>query len=159
VSRVCESAVGGAPRTQRLAVREARMFATSRMVAVLAFDWSESNLPYFIGLTIVLLIGAAVIALVKRWRQRTESVSMSPSEQLAQYRSLYERGVMSKEEFDRLRALLGGQLREMKPPTPEPAPQEPNAAIRTEPTTMPAPPANANGIAPPTTTETGDRPV
>jgi len=135
------------------------MFVTSRMLALAAFDWSESNLPYFIGLTIVLLIGAAVIALVKKWRQQPESVSMSPSDQLAEYRSLYDRGVMSKEEFDRLRDLLGGQLREMKPTTPDPTPKGPNAAIRNQPTTMPAPPPNANGTTTPPPIETGDRPA
>ncbi len=84
---------------------------TGRVWAALAFNWTESTLPYGIALCVVLLIGAGAIALVKRWRQKDAADSLSPSEQLATYRSLYDQGVMSKEEFDRLRALLGGQIR------------------------------------------------
>src|SRR5437763_900613 len=78
-----------------------------------------------------LLLGAAVIALVGRWRRRAEPDSPGPSEQLAHFRSLYERGTISQEEFDRLRALLGGQLREsldVPPPATRPAgPEKPDS--------------------------------
>jgi hypothetical protein len=116
------------------------MIVTGRALAVLAFNWADSSLPYGIGLTIVLAIGAMAIALVKRWRQRDASISMSPSEQLAEYRSLYDEGVMSKEEFERLRALLGGQLRETPVPAP---PQEPqtNVLLRREPPPVQPPPS------------------
>jgi hypothetical protein len=115
------------------------MIVTGRALAVLAFDWANSSLPYGIGLTIVLAIGAMAIAIVKRWRQRDASISMSPSEQLAEYRSLYDEGVMSKEEFERLRALLGGQLRETPVAAPPPEPQT-NVLLRREPPPAPPPP-------------------
>jgi hypothetical protein len=116
------------------------MMVTSRWLAALAFDWADSNLAYGIGLAVALLIGAAAIALVKRWRQRDAAVSLSPSEQLAEYRSLYDQGVMSKEEYDRLRALLGAQLRDVKPaPTETAAPPQPAADMANR--IMPAPPA------------------
>jgi hypothetical protein len=79
-----------------------------------------------------LLVGAAVIALASRWRKRTagggEDASHA-SDQLAHFRSLYERGAISQEEYNRLRALLSGQLREAlevpPPPTAEPRPPAP----------------------------------
>jgi hypothetical protein len=132
------------------------MIVTGRALAVLAFDWANSSLPYGVGLTIVLAIGAMAIALVKRWRQRDASISMSPSEQLAEYRSLYDEGVMSKEEFDRLRALLGGQLREAPVPVPPPEPTT-NVLLRREPPPVqpPSPPSSENVQLPPSA-ETGN---
>jgi hypothetical protein len=116
------------------------MMVTGRLLAALAFDWADSNLTYGIGLAVALLIGAAAIALVKRWRQRDAAVSLSPSDQLAEYRSLYEQGVMSKEEYDRLRALLGAQLRDVKP-VPAAATPQPQAAADAANRIQPAPPA------------------
>ena len=116
------------------------MMVTGRLLAALAFDWADSNLTYGIGLAVALLIGAAAIALVKRWRQRDAAVSMSPSDQLAEYRSLYEQGVMNKEEYDRLRALLGAQLRDVKP-VPAAATPQPQAAADAANRIRPAPPA------------------
>ena len=132
------------------------MIVTGRALAVLAFDWANSGLPYGIGLTIVLAIGAMAIALVKRWRQRDASISMSPSEQLAEYRSLYDEGVMSKEEFERLRALLGGQLREAPVPVPPPEPQT-NVLLRREPPPgQPPPPPSSEHVQLPPSPETGN---
>jgi hypothetical protein len=59
-----------------------------------------------------LLLGAAIIAAVGRWRRRSEPDSLGPNEQLAQFRLLYEQGALSQEEFDRVRDLLGRQLRD-----------------------------------------------
>ena len=69
-----------------------------------------------------------VIALVDRWRRRTQSDTLRPSDQMAQFRTLYERGELSAEEYDRIRGLLTERLvREMegvpggeaaKPPAP-----------------------------------------
>lgn len=130
---------------------------TSRMVAVLAFDWADSNLLYGLGLVAVLLIGAAAVALVKRWHNQDASVSMSPSEQLAAYRSLYEQGIMSKEEFDRLRALLGGQLREQNTPdivvVREP---QTNVLLRRSPVPPPLPPPSEESVPPPPSPEAGN---
>lgn len=59
----------------------------------------------------VLLVGAFLIALVSRWRKKAGSAGTSANEQLAQFRTLYEQGEISEEEFRRLRSLLGGQIR------------------------------------------------
>jgi Short C-terminal domain len=74
---------------------------------------------YLVG---ALLLGAAVIAVVGRWRQRSAVESPSASDQLAQFRALYDKGEISREEFERLRAHLGGQLLPRRqPPAAAPA--------------------------------------
>lgn len=63
-------------------------------------------------LAAALLVGAIVIALLGRWRRgRAAEEDCSPGAQLAHFRSLYEAGTISQEEFERLRSLLGGQMR------------------------------------------------
>ncbi|HVS34233.1 MAG TPA: SHOCT domain-containing protein [Gemmataceae bacterium] len=89
-------------------------------------------------LAVALLAAALVIALVRRWARKGES-SPSASDQLSQYRALYQRGEISQEEFDRLRAVLGGELTagaKLAPPRP-PVPKPTNA-----------PPPPPNGVQP-----------
>jgi len=75
-----------------------------------------------------LLLGAVVVAVVARWRRLTRKMQCSASDQLAHFRSLYERGAISEEEFNQLRAVLGGELRSTlnvpanRPPNPNPPP-------------------------------------
>ena len=82
-------------------------------------------------LVAALLIGALIIAVVERWRKRPVNFRPDPNDQLAEFRSLYERGEISREEFDRIRNLLGERLREAldvpaAPPTaPPPSPPQP----------------------------------
>jgi hypothetical protein len=64
------------------------------------------------GIVAVILIGAGVIEIVKRWRKRPIQVKMSASEQLAQFRESYEKGQISPEEFERIRALLNERIRQ-----------------------------------------------
>jgi Short C-terminal domain len=64
-------------------------------------------------LVAALLVAAVVVAWVNRWRrQRDAQEDLSPNVQLAQFRALYEKGTISQEEFERLRALLGVRMRE-----------------------------------------------
>ncbi|MGH7224261.1 MAG: SHOCT domain-containing protein, partial [Gemmataceae bacterium] len=64
-------------------------------------------------LVAALLVAALVVALVKRWRRRREAEEdLSPNAQLAHFRSLYEAGTISQDEFERLRAVLGARMRE-----------------------------------------------
>jgi hypothetical protein len=62
------------------------------------------------------VLGAVVIALVQRWR-RQEEQSPTPDAQLGHFRSLYERGEISADEFQKLRATVLGL------PTPRAVPQ------------------------------------
>jgi hypothetical protein len=80
-------------------------------------------------LVAALLLAAGVIALVKRWRRQEDAKEdLSPNAQLAYFRSLHEAGTISKEEFERLRAILAARMRESlgvpsKAPAPLPPPQ------------------------------------
>jgi hypothetical protein len=118
-------------------------------------------------LAAALLVGAIIIAVVNRWRRRSEpQEDSSPSAQLAYFRSLYEAGTISQEEFDRLRVLLGGRMREtLGVPAPEdkvgPARSEGNptqGASRPH-TETPAKPPPGQGEQPPDDPETGIRPA
>jgi hypothetical protein len=98
-------------------------------------------------LAAALLVGALVIALVSRWRRRSEAKDdLSPSAQLAHFRSLYEAGTISRDEFNRLRTLLSGQMRETRG-VPAPVPE------------TPAKPPPGAGEQPPDNPETGIRPA
>jgi hypothetical protein len=69
----------------------------------------------------ILLLAALVIYFVDRWRKRVAAAQddASCNDQLSQFRSLYERGEMSREEYDSVKALLAGQLRkELNVPAP-----------------------------------------
>ena len=91
-----------------------------------------------------LLVGAVIIALVNRWRKSARDVRLTASDQMAHFRALYEKGLLSQEEFDSLRRVLGGELRrslktkpagpsavapptaqEQPPPNGAPKPEEP----------------------------------
>lgn len=98
---------------------------------------------YLVG---ALLVGAMVIAVVGRWRKTNRAVSVTPSEQLAAFRTLYDRGEMSQAEFDRVKALLGNQLRPAAAPAPPPAPAPPAPANgQIEAPAPPVPPPQAEG--------------
>ncbi len=87
-------------------------------------------------LVLTFVVGAVVIALVQRWRRRAPAPGPSVSDQLAQYRSLYEQGVLSEEEYRKLRATLTGELRRAVD-LPVPARQPPPPA-----NDQPPPPGN-----------------
>jgi hypothetical protein len=75
--------------------------------ALLARDLDYTQLAWAsLGLLVVLLGGALVIAWVDRWRKRQPPKGPSAREQLAHFRSLYDQGELSKEEFERIRGLL-----------------------------------------------------
>jgi Short C-terminal domain len=100
-----------------------------------------------------LLLGAVVLALLNRWRRRSAEDRLTPAEQLAQFRSLYERGLLSQDEFERLRNLLGGQIRRELGMTPAAGKAGPQTGV------TPTPPS-ANGEPPPSGGgDTGIRPA
>lgn len=87
-------------------------------------DWTTRF--WVLGLIGVLLLGALVVALVDQWRKRQKRLGPTADEELAQFRAMYERGEISKEEFQRLRSVLGGRIRAqlgaVKHPELEPPP-------------------------------------
>jgi hypothetical protein len=58
-----------------------------------------------------LLVGAFVVALFDRWRKRRANETFTAHDQLASFRLLYERGELSKEEHERIRARLLERLK------------------------------------------------
>jgi hypothetical protein len=74
--------------------------------------WDPRLLWATLGLAGAVLVGAILITLVDRWRKRSAEPPCTASDQLEEFRSLYERGELSQEEFDRIRATLTDQLRE-----------------------------------------------
>jgi hypothetical protein len=100
-----------------------------------AVVWEPQLLTAGLLLVGALLAGAVVIAWVGRWSRRAQPTGLSPSDQLAQFRSLYEQGAISQEEFDRLRELLGSQMKEHL----NVSPSEPAKDIRVQAPPSPAP--------------------
>jgi len=118
---------------------------TVRALAVLGADWRPPMLTAGLYLAAVLLAAAVILALLQRWRRRSADDRLTPADQLAQFRSLYEQGLLSREEFERLRNLLGGEIRrELGVPAaaPKAGPAAPQTGITQ------APPS-ADGPSPP----------
>ena len=82
---------------------------------LLAEDTSEPRIRLILAafaIVIIILVGAGVIEVVKRWRKRPYQSKISASEQLAQFRESFEKGQISQEEFERIRALLNERIRQ-----------------------------------------------
>jgi hypothetical protein len=69
-----------------------------------------------------LLIGTLAIVWVKRWRKQLNESPPALFETADKYQALYDQGVMSKEEYDRIRTHLE---KKPKPAQVEPAPLDP----------------------------------
>lgn len=75
--------------------------------------WDFPLLWATLPLVAALLLAALAIAWAKKWRQRGEPPErLTTNSQLAHFRSLYERGEISDEEFTRIRGLLGERLKQ-----------------------------------------------
>jgi hypothetical protein len=73
--------------------------------------WADPRLLWTsLALAGLILLGALVIAWLKRWRRCSEPESLTANEQLARFRDLYETGDLSQAEFERIRAKLAVQL-------------------------------------------------
>jgi hypothetical protein len=125
--------------------------AAFRPLLASGFDWNFRLT--MLGLIVALLVGALLVAVVRRWRNR-EGRPLGPTadEQLAQFRTLYEQGEMSEEEFRKVRAVLGGQIRkQLNMPTPPGQQNAPVQDIQTGPAAAPptsAPEPPPDGIRP-----------
>jgi Short C-terminal domain len=99
--------------------------------------WKSPVLWTTLSLVAVLLLGAVVLFFVDRWRKRSRQDRPDTGDQLSHFRSLYDRGELSREEFEQIRAKLGAKLKqEMK------IPAKSDAAETTEPSAPPAAPAS-----------------
>jgi hypothetical protein len=91
---------------------------------------------------VIILLGAAIVAAVKRWRDRSNPERASVSEQLSHFRSLYEAGELSADEFAQIRRRLGTQLKQELeiPPGGEAAGTPPAPTPEPDPNIRPGPP-------------------
>src|SRR5438309_7508741 len=81
--------------------------AFSELWAIKLSDWNDPQLLWAaLPLIAALLIGAGIIYFVDRWRKRADAPAAPSEDQLNHYRSLYERGVLNQDEFNRLKLLL-----------------------------------------------------
>jgi hypothetical protein len=85
-----------------------------------------------------LLVAALIIAVCRRIWWSGDERPPSPSDEMAHYRTLYEQGTISEEEYKRLRGLLGGELRRSVDLLPAPAPTAPKSTDKS-PTDPPSP--------------------
>lgn len=66
-----------------------------------------------VGLLIaVLLIGAVVLSFMDRWRKKQLLASQDPAEALTSFRTLYEQGELSEEEYQRVRDRVAMKMKE-----------------------------------------------
>ena len=65
-----------------------------------------------LALVAAILLGALIIAWTDRWRKRPAQDRLGPKEQLGRFRTLYESGEISTEEFNRIHALLTARIME-----------------------------------------------
>jgi hypothetical protein len=90
-----------------------------------------------------LLLAAAILKLVDRWRKRTDD-ALSAKDQLAHFQRLHWRGELSKEEFERIQSILGERVRQEEAPAspaaPPNRPDKPGTAQPPETGIQPQPP-------------------
>jgi len=106
----------------------------------------EERLFLWIGVFAgVILVGAAILSRVDRWKKRQlEDLDDTP-EQIGSFRAMFERGEISKEEYDRvLRRMAERSGTKPKPATTAAGPAEPTPSATEVP--PPAPPATGGGL-------------
>jgi hypothetical protein len=87
------------------------MIALGQVAAVQTAKFDPSVIWYGGSLAVALLVFALTIELLRRYFRSDRNDRLSASDQLAQYRTLYEQGTISEEEFNRLRAVLSDEIR------------------------------------------------
>jgi hypothetical protein len=75
-------------------------------------------------LVAVLLIGAAILAWLDRWRKQMTDGPATGVDQINSFRLSYERGELSEDEYRRIQQRMTGKP---KATPPEPAPSEPKS--------------------------------
>lgn len=108
---------------------------------------SNPEFLWLVGALIgTLLFGALVLSWIERWRKRQlADAPANDLEQIGNYRQMFERGELSKEEYDRIKAKEAHRLRDKiagKPAAPAPTAPAARPAQPSPPEPQPpAPPA------------------
>jgi len=100
--------------------------ATWAKVEARAAAGSQGFVWPLIILTVVVVVGIVLIVWMDRWRRRPVQMSLTPAEQMARFQELYDRGELSQQEFDRIKAKLEKGVRS-EPPVPPQANGSPTA--------------------------------
>jgi hypothetical protein len=90
---------------------------------LLGAAWNVTKIDLIVTtllLAAALLLAALILKLVDRWRKQRGDEVQSQEDQLAHFQQLHWKGELSKEEFERIQALLGAQIRKEEAP-PKPA--------------------------------------
>jgi hypothetical protein len=95
-----------------------------------------------VALVATLLLGALIFAWLDRWRRRGNRDTLTPVDQLTAFRQSYDRGELSQQEYERIRAKLAPKVRQQVnlppkaanagPPAAQPATPEPPAPTEPE---------------------------
>jgi len=109
------------------------MTASAWIAPLLAMTKEERLLLWVGVLAGVLILGGAIIARLDRWRKRQMEAADDAPEQLGNFRAMYERGELTKAEYDRvlqrMAERVGAKPRPVAaaspPPAEPPANQEP----------------------------------
>jgi hypothetical protein len=93
------------------------------------------------GLALALLAGALLVYMADRWRKKAAGRVLDPSEELTEFRGMYERGEITQDEYVKLRDRVAQRV---KAPPPAPVampgslPAMPEAG-KMNPNTLPGP--------------------
>jgi hypothetical protein len=96
-------------------------------LALLVAAWNVTKTELVVTTLLLagaLLLAALILKLVDRWRKLQDGEAASPEDQLAYFERLHWQGELSKEEFERIRAGLGTQVRQEQA-SPKPAEPSP----------------------------------
>jgi hypothetical protein len=106
----------------------------------------EERLFIWIGVFAgVILVGAAILSRIDRWKKRQLDEVDDTPEQVGSFRDMYERGEISKEEYDRVLRRMAERTGLKPKPVPTPAsPVEPASPANEE--SPPAPPTPGGGL-------------
>ena len=89
--------------------------------------WDPQLVWLTLAVVAVILVGAAIISAVDRWRKRPFQEKLSPSAQLEQFRELFEKGQLNAEEFEKVRTLLKERMKKELEMSATPSPKAPPA--------------------------------
>jgi len=77
----------------------------------------------------VVFIGVVVIVWVDRWRKRSLAEFQAPADELGHYRALFDQGLLSAEEYERIRRRLEQRPQAKPPAASAPATPAPEPAV------------------------------
>jgi hypothetical protein len=98
-----------------------RMIALAWAVPILALTKEQRLILWVSVLVGVLVVGGVVIARVDAWRKRQMADKDDSPEHLGSFRAMYERGELSKKEYDKVLRRMGERVGAKPKPAPTPA--------------------------------------